>query len=90
MKKLFVIIAALLFTTIIYLFMSNIIIPFLIDENTIGFGDKKLSGESLTETIQLARKIILIPCIIFLMAFFKAFIGCEKSENTDNDELEKI
>lgn len=90
MKKLFVIIAALLFITIIYLFMSNIVIPFLIDENTIGFGGKKLSGENLTETIQLARKIILIPCIIFLMAVLKAFVGCEKSENTDNDELKKI
>lgn len=90
MKKLFVIIAALLFITIIYLFMSNIVIPFLIDENTIGFGGKKLSGESLTETIQLARKIILIPCIIFLMAVFEAFVGCKKSENTDNDETEKI
>lgn len=90
MKKLFVIIAALLFITIIYLFMSNIIIPFLIDENTIGFGGKKLSGESLTKTIQLARKIILIPCIIFLIAVFETFIGCEKSENKNNDETEKI
>ena len=90
MKKLFVIIAALLFITIIYLFMSNIVIPFLIDENTIGFGGKKLSGESLTETIQLARKIIIIPCIIFLMAVFEAFIRCKKSENTDTDETEKI
>ena len=90
MKKLFVIIAALLFITIIYLFMSNIVITFLIDENTIGFGGKKLSGESLTKTIQLARKIILIPYIIFLMTVFEVFVGFEKSENTDNDELEKI
>lgn len=70
--------------------MSNIVIPFLIDKNTIGFGGKKLSGESLTKTIQLARKIILIPCIIFLIAVFEAFVGCKKSENIDNDELEKI
>lgn len=89
MKKLFVIITVLLFIIMMYFFMSNIVIPFLIDENTIGFDGKKLSGESLTKTIQLARKIILIPCIIFLMAVFETFIGCKKSEK-NNDETEEI
>lgn len=90
MKKLFIIIGVLLCTVAIYFFMSNIVIPFMIDENTIGFGDKKLSGESLTETIQLARKVILIPFILFLMAIFEAFIICKKIENTDNNKSEEI
>lgn len=78
MKKLFIIIGVLLYAVAMYFFMSNIVIPFMIDENTIGFGGKKLSGESLTETIQLARKVILIPFILFLMAIFEAFIVCKK------------
>ena len=90
MKKLFLVTVVLLFITIMYLFMSNIFIPAVFTENTIGFGGKKLSGESLTETIQFARKVILIPFILFSIAVFEAFIECKKSENTDNDETEEI
>ena len=83
MKKLFIILGALLFTTIIHLFMSNIITPSLITEGSIGIGGEKLSGPKLIEAIQLVRQISLISCIIFLTESLKLLSGCQVSEDKD-------
>lgn len=83
MKKLFTILGALLFTTMIYLFISNIIIPSVITEGTIGIGGEKLSGAKLTEVIQFTRKVALIPCIIFLTTGLRMLTESQVSENKD-------
>lgn len=83
MKKLFIILGTLLFTTMIYLFISNIIIPSVITEGTIGIGGEKLSGAKLTEAIQFTRKVILFSCIIFLTAGLRILTGSQVSENED-------
>mgnify|MGYP000925596782 CR=1 FL=1 len=83
MKKLFIILGALLFIIMLYLFMSNIIIPLIFTEGSIGIGGEKLYGEKLTEVIQVAKKIILLPCVIFLTAVFQILIGCQDTENKD-------
>lgn len=83
MKKLFIILGALLFTTMIYLFISNIIIPSVITEGTIGIHGEKLSGTKLTEVIESTRKVALIPCIIFLSMVLRILTESQNSENKD-------
>lgn len=83
MKKIFIIIGGLLFTTMIYLFISNIIIPSVITEGTIGMHGEKLSGAKLTEVIQFTRKVTLISCIIFLTTGLKMLTGSQDTENKD-------
>lgn len=84
MKKLFIILGALLFTTMIYLFISNIIIPSVITEGTIiGIHGEKLSGAKVTEVIQFTKKVTLLSCIIFLTTALRMLTGSQVSENED-------
>ena len=86
-----IVIKAWLFTAGIYFFISNIVIPFLINENSYDFiNGVKLSAENVKYAITATRSMILAICVLCLKTFFEILIkreelGYEKKKKHKNN-----
>ena len=74
-----IVIKAWLFTAGIYFFISNIVIPFLINENSYDFiNGVKLSAENIKYAITATKTMTAIICVLCLKTFFEISIKHEE------------